>query len=92
MAVPWVYLKGGKMLGDEGKQLPLLESNFYHASGIRLVYCQRLVAVPWVYLKGGKMLGDERKQLPLLESNFYHASGIGIQAKIMMEALSLRGL
>ena len=37
MAVPWVYLKGGKMLGDEGKQLPLLESNFYHASGIRLV-------------------------------------------------------
>ena len=82
------------MMGDEGKQLPLLESNFHDAPGIRLVYCQGLVAVPWVYLKGGKMLGDEGKQLPLLESNFHHAPGIRLiycQGLVAVPWVYLRG-
>ena len=72
-----------------------MEANFHHTSGIRLVYCQGLVAVPWVYLKGDKMLGDERKQLPLLESNFHHASGIRLvycQGLVAVPWVYLRGV
>ena len=64
---------GGKRLDDTGHQLPLLGSNCHNASGIRLAWCQALVATP---LKKEMVLHNQREQLPLQGSNCNNASGI----------------